>query len=1391
LIHFYKRFHTKLTQNASLIPKMDRTFISPIKSMISTNNFYLFVDKESSKEKGFGLLTRAKVEGERYELREVSLEQVNDLLQQISIKIQQREFPTKQKKLDDAIPVPSNVDELLNEDACDEEETDKAVLKTKEVAKEVAVEIISEQSDSLKDNVSVKDISLDDMSPMEMMTAEMTRGELLEELLYKFDKRKKKRLDNRIKKSRRNGVKNKRPPLILPPGWDELEAREMVDEIKKFNKINEDSKDERLESILNNNLKSKVSRPGKCPIKTSCSDPIKLPADWEERSPAELAAYLRTKRDMCGKPLTDLCETLEKESSWSGLLSSSNTVESSKQSKKRKPLPNTQDCKRPKLEEVVKRVKAKAANNSARSLPIVLPSDWQSQQGKGQLRGDQSGVPVQEVNHDMNNNGEILDEKNKTVVNCPVEQPSRVMLPSNWKEMNSAGALKDKIREVNPGKDLSVVFEKMKMQEKKFKRIVEPETSPIMLPEDWRLFRESGDLYAKIKAVNPDKDVTYLEGKLRTEEKKLPEPCREVDEGRSLSSHVMLPENWKELRNSGTLLEKMQDVNPDIDVSSVVKRLRVNEKKQGSTVHLRTAPNRVMLPANWKELENSGVLIDKIREVNSDKDVSSVIKELRFYEKEQNVTPHVQTADDRVILPANWKEIDNTSALLDQIREVNPHKDVSYLKGKLGTGGMNRPESSRGVVRGNHVMLPDNWEELRNSGTLIDKIKEVNPDQDVSSVIEKLNKKQKSTIQARSVDRRVILPANWKELENSGDLLDRIREVNSDKEMSAVIEQLRSKAIAEKELARKMKAKVTKSKSSRKYTELVARLERKKDTFQKNSKPANQLSSSAGIQLPQDWETLGMSDSLAEKLKAQNPDMEIPSELLNNLTKGKIGKLEVKRNKNSHSVQLPVNWWTSSGSWEEKFERLDLDPERRSKLLANLKKSEYEYAKRTRYCRPNKVKRVRRSLRKRRPEPKRSGIKLPPNWKQLTKKDLAESISKEGLGPEDRHRLVANLERQERSLGQGSCESKFRERGSKKKLKKSSSKALGSFKKEIHQKKTRHVQRKEKKVKKKFKPTFSIIASPSEEEKVKLLKPHELGWRRECRVGVTGARLTPEGNFINEKLRVDIYYWPPSPFSRLEELPQNCKNKELRSYGARRMKNVKEMEEYLADGKNKSAKLTLENFSFKKKILNLGKFEYVWKTDEAEKNLLSRKQEKAITAEEIKVAEAENETDCKSDRFVGNQQDLFGDIADLDDEDNLTKDSSHQGQVAGVDKHLPSGAAVENTNIHVELNQEHSSHGEENVDPENSNTCKKVQSKKENRKKLTICNSKVSLNVSVKQDRPVKKALSMFCSQYLLKMSSLQFWCGKTRLSGEEKVKNLEEMIIRVTLEENDWDENL
>ena len=156
-----------------------------------------------------------------------------------------------------------------------------------------------------------------------------------------------------------------------------------------------------------------------------------------------------------------------------------------------------------------------------------------------------------------------------------------------------------------------------------------------------------------------------------------------------------------------------------------------------------------------------------------------------------------------------------------------------------------------------------------------------------------------------------------------------------------------------------------------------------------------------------------------------------------------------------------------------------------------------------------------------------------------------------------------------------------------------------------------------------------------------------------------------------------------------------------------------------------------------------------------------------------------NEASCHLETFVGNQTDSFGVISDLDDEDNL---SAPHGENAEVLQPLSSQGVGETTNHHVDEHPEQDLQEKENVDPIKNDKRKKGQSKmKENMRKLNIRTSKFSQNVGLKQDRPVGKALKLFCSTYSLEMSSLQFWCGKTMLCGEEKLEDLEEMIIRVT----------
>merc|ERR1719206_863371 len=111
----------------------------------------------------------------------------------------------------------------------------------------------------------------------------------------------------------------------------------------------------------------------------------------------------------------------------------------------------------------------------------------------------------------------------------------------------------------------------------------------------------------------------------------------------------------------------------------------------------------VMLPANWKEIDNSRVLIDRIKEVNVDKDISSVVEKLRNFKEQysstkefssmvekprnfkegQKSSTNLQAMDSRVMLPANWRDIDNSRVLCDRIKEVNVDKDISSVVEKL------------------------------------------------------------------------------------------------------------------------------------------------------------------------------------------------------------------------------------------------------------------------------------------------------------------------------------------------------------------------------------------------------------------------------------------------------------------------------------------------------------------------------------------------------------------------------------------------------------------------------------------------------------------------------------------------------------------------------------
>merc|ERR1711915_507214 len=55
----------------------------------------------------------------------------------------------------------------------------------------------------------------------------------------------------------------------------------------------------------------------------------------------------------------------------------------------------------------------------------------------------------------------------------------------------------------------------------------------------------------------------------------------------------------------------------------------------------------------------------------------------------------------------------------------------------------------------------------------------------------------------------------------------------------------------------------------------------------------------------------------------------------------------------------------------------------------------------------------------------------------------------------------------------------------------------------------------------------SIHLKLSKDEKSKLMMPGKVGWKRKCVVWYHGATLSHAGGFVDEKLKVHVYYYPP------------------------------------------------------------------------------------------------------------------------------------------------------------------------------------------------------------------------------------------------------------------------
>ena len=153
---------------------------------------YLFIDEETGAEKGFGLLTRAREEGERFELRELDMNNIG-LIEEMF----KKEAMGKSDQQDEGEDATDDV-KTTGDDSKDSSNT--AMINAKVVFKEFVNDLVNKRllvdtTNNMNknymtptDHIDDEDAAADTISNYAMMTAEMTPNELVDEFLFGFKK---------------------------------------------------------------------------------------------------------------------------------------------------------------------------------------------------------------------------------------------------------------------------------------------------------------------------------------------------------------------------------------------------------------------------------------------------------------------------------------------------------------------------------------------------------------------------------------------------------------------------------------------------------------------------------------------------------------------------------------------------------------------------------------------------------------------------------------------------------------------------------------------------------------------------------------------------------------------------------------------------------------------------------------------------------------------------------------------------------------------------------------------------------------------------------------------------------------------------------------------------
>merc|ERR1719186_1251604 len=477
--------------------------------------------------------------------------------------------------------------------------------------------------------------------------------------------RKKRRLDAESTPDDPGVGQQPRSCLKLPPGWNNLSPTELVAQMRIVNRVGDDSLENKRISSLVDKLeehpaddfskveegkKSKLPRPTRprkqvkkrkypndeC-IKSSGSNPVILPPNWQQSSPSTLAAQLRATHaaedDLKNKALTQVFAKLENfgintknkyEDSGSIIKLPANWAESDSQTL----AADIQACNvgqssNPGLTDLLTRLQTKQVSPIARKFPpIKLLANWAQSSPQTLAASIQSSAAAgQSVSGLV---ASLVSGERRSAAASAVTRPRKektgqhVMLPPGW-EQSRPGELADRMRQFNSKAVPAAVIDRLKNEDRSSK--LESSASPVKLPRNWQQSSTQA-LARKIKSKLHRSANKEGLGKLLA---RLENPRKQEVKKKESSSRIMLPKNWA--NSSSKDLVSLISSKQTVDQATISKILTNLETRPFETKS--DADNTpVKLPQNWASFSSQD-LEEALKEKSSNGRISEVLLNLR------------------------------------------------------------------------------------------------------------------------------------------------------------------------------------------------------------------------------------------------------------------------------------------------------------------------------------------------------------------------------------------------------------------------------------------------------------------------------------------------------------------------------------------------------------------------------------------------------------------------------------------------------------------------------------------------------------------------------------------------------------------------------------------